>query len=339
MKAETLKRAETFVKNRQTMDKVFRLGNYLENLAGTAVFLSKDEPVEEQKIRDCRKILQAHTSVFSMFRDYVEPAAVATLAVADDPEDMMDRGMNAYKTMKTKFGSSSYLPVAALTMAAHAEACQFEELTQKARAIFDRMRKNHPFLTSSEDCAFCTLMAIMNCPEDAIIEETEKCFKLLKEAFKDQLFMDGNALQALALVLALCEGTAEDKCDRTMQLFRLMKDKKHKYGTSYELATLGAVAMSTEDYDSLSDEIIEVYEWLGEQKGFGFWSMLPSRQKLMYAALITMQEYRGEGNDHEEVGAAAAVSGIISLVIAQEVAMYVAISTSMIHANSSSTSH
>ena len=322
MKETTLKRAEIFVQNKDTLEKVFSLRDNLENLAGAAVLLSRNEPVEEQTIRDCRKILRDQTSIFSSFRDYVEPAAVAELALSDNPEDKMARSMAAFKALRQKFGDSSHLPIAAITMANHAQPFQYEELAQKAREIYVQERKKHPFLTSSEDSAFCTLIAIMGRPAEDVILETENCYQLLKKNF-----LDGNAVQALALILALSPEPAEEKCRRTMELFQLMKDKKHKYGTSYELASLGAVSMSATDYDSLSDEIIEVYEWLGRQKGFGFWSMLSDKEKLMYAALIIMQDH-GQENGQDEAGQTAAISGIVSLVIAQEIALYAAISAS-----------
>lgn len=116
-----------------------------------------------------------------------------------------------------------------------------------------------------------------------------------------------------------------------MELFDKLKTAGHKYGTNYELATLGVLAMSGGDLDEIAKDMIEVDEWLSEQKGFSVWSSVTRKQRLMYAGMLVQQNYMDK--DMMQV---AAVGGVVSMVIAQEAAMCAAIAASAAVASSSS---
>ena len=180
------------------------------------------------------------------------------------------------------------------------------------------MRADHPFLTSGEDSTFCALMALLDKPDEVLLGDAEECYKILKNNF-----FSSNAVQSLSHVLAMCDGEPKIKCQRTMELFQKLKEAGHKYGTSYELPTLGVLAMADGNQDEIVAEMAEIDQWLSEQKGFGFFSSISAKQRLMYAGMIAQQDYI-----NDKMMQSAAVNGVISLTVAQQAAMCAAITAS-----------
>ena len=121
----------------------------------------------------------------------------------------------------------------------------------------------------------------------------------------------------------MCDGEPENKCQKTMELFQKLKEAGHKYGTSYELPTLGVLAMADGNQDEIAAEMAEIDQWLSEQKGFGFFSSISAKQRLMYAGMIAQQDYI-----NDKMMQSAAVNGVISLIVAQQAAMCAAITAS-----------
>lgn len=44
-----------------------------------------------------------------------------------------------------------------------------------ARNIYNKMKKDHPFLTSGEDAVFAVLMAVSEKSDEILMEEMEAC--------------------------------------------------------------------------------------------------------------------------------------------------------------------
>jgi hypothetical protein len=74
--------------------------------------------------------------------------------------------------------------------------------------------------------------------------------------------------------------------------------------------------MSGRDSDVLVSEMSEMDGWLKEQKGFGFLSMTTKAQRLMIEGMLLRDDGRGDGVQ------AAAVTGMIAMVIMEEIILY-----------------
>ena len=206
----------------------------------------------------------------------------------------------------------------------------YEGIAARTRTIYSRMKKEHPFLTSGEDSTFCALMALSERADDEMIEDAEQCYRSLKSNF----FFSSNAVQSLSHTLALCDGQPDIKCGKTMELFEKLESEGHRYGTDYELPTLGVLAMSGGDLDEIVQEIIEIDAWLSQQKGFGFFSSITRKQRLMYAGIVAQRDYLDE-----ETMQTAAINGTVSLIVAQQAAMCAAVAASAAAAASASSSN
>ena len=318
MNERTLARCKNLIKNKETMKSAFAWEDGLTHLACAGIFINKEQTANEEVLIQCKDILKRSTGIFSNFKSTAKPMIIAMLASNENPQLLMERGLKVYNLLKEEFMSSVYLPIAAMIIAQYADEARYAELAQRTRRIYKQMRADHPFLTSGEDSTFCALMALLDKPDEVLLGDAEECYKTLKSNF-----FSSNAVQSLSHVLAMCDGEPKIKCQRTMELFQKLKEAGHKYGTSYELPTLGVLAMADGNQDEIAAEMAEIDQWLSEQKGFGFFSSISAKQRLMYAGMIAQQDYI-----NDKMMQSAAVNGVISLIVAQQAAMCAAITAS-----------
>lgn len=318
MNERTLARCKNLIKNKETMKSAFAWEDGLTHLACAGIFINKEQTANEEMLLQCKDILKRNTGIFSNFKSTAKPMIVAMLAANENPQLLMERGLKVYDLLKEEFMSSVYLPIAAMIIAQYADEARYAELAQRTRRIYKQMRAVHPFLTSGEDSTFCALMALLDKPDEVLLGDAEECYKILKNNF-----FSSNAVQSLSHVLSMCDGEPENKCQKTMELFQKLKEAGHKYGTSYELPTLGVLAMADGNQDEIAAEMAEIDQWLSEQKGFGFFSSISAKQRLMYAGMIAQQDYI-----NDKMMQSAAVNGVISLIVAQQAAMCAAITAS-----------
>ncbi len=318
MNEQTRGTCELLIENRDRVKSVFPWNGRLLNLACAGIFTVKGRTASEPVLEECRDLLKRKVGVFSNFRGTARSPIAAMLAVGGEPERTLGNGLLVYRLLKKEFRASAYLPVAAMIIAQTVQPSRYEGIASRTRILYDRMKREHPFLTSGQDSAFCALMALSEKTDDRMIGDAEQCYQRLKPHF-----FSANAVQSLSHVLALCDGRPDGKCAKTLELFEKLKAAGHKYGTDYELATLGILAVSGGDPDEIVREIAEIDDWLSKQKGFGAFSGVGRTQRLMYAGIVAQKDYLDDGTMQ-----AAAVNGTISLIVAQEAAMYAAIAAS-----------
>lgn len=322
------KSCEQLISCRDQVKQAFPWDGGLIHLSCAGIYVMKDRNVDVEALEQSKRLLKDKVGFFSNFRGTAKPAIAAMLAASGNPERTLDNGIAVYELLKKEFWSSVYLPLAAMVIAQMAEPSGYGQIAGRTRAIYGRMKAEHPFLTSGEDSALCALSALSERTDDELIGDMEACYRLLKPEF-----FSGNAVQSLAHVLTLCPGTPEEKCGRSMELFQKLKAAGRKYGTEYELPTLGILAMTGVDCGQITQEMLEIDEWLSGQKGFGMLSGVGAKQRLMYAGMLAQKEYA-----RADVLQTAAVGSTVSLIVAQEAAICAAVaaSTAAVAAASSS---
>ena len=321
---------ETYIENRDKIKSAFLWDSAYLYPIWAAIFTNQRQSADINRMKACQEMLKAETGIFSNFRGTAKLAMISMLAVDSDPGSKLQKSLQVYDFLKDHFFASSYLPVASMIIADIAEAEQFEEIAARTRHIYNLMKQEHPFLTSSEDSVFAALLALSTLTDEQVVRETEMCYELLKAEF-----LSGNAVQSLSHVLALGTGSAEQKCRRTMELYRGLKEKGYRYGVSYELATLGVLALLPADLHSVMTDIMEVDDFLSAQKGYGILG-LGRKQRLMHAGMLVSSDYIGQTDTLAMHS--AAIGGTISLIVAQEAAMCAAIAASAAAASASSSS-
>ena len=281
MRPELLTFCENFIKNRDVVKSVFPMENSYMYPICAAIFTSKGMVIDADKLRECNLIFKGRVGAFSSFRGISRPVIVSMIASDKAPDKRLENALLAYDALKKRFTSGSYLPLGAMILSGETDETTFSDVTAKAREIYELMRKNHPFLTSEEDIVYAILFALggERC-SDSIIE-MERIYNGLKKKFRSS-----NDLQALSHVLALCDGDADEKCEKAVALFDSLRENKLRYGAYRELATLGILASLPASREELLIDMKEVNAFLLTQKGFGSFFGLDTQARLMIAAMI-----------------------------------------------------
>lgn len=319
----------SLVENRKIIKSAFPLENSYIYPVCAEIFTEKHQTAQEEKLSDCRRILKENTGILSNFRGITKPVMISMMAADTNPQEKLRRSLSVYALLKEYFFTSQYLPVASMAISSMAPESRYEELSARTRKIYEAMRSEHPFLTNSQDCIYAALLALSPRTDEKIIEETEKCYNILRDKF-----FSSNAVQSLSHILAFLDGTAEEKCSRTLELYDQLKFNGCRYGTNFELPTLGVAAMLPGEIKDIARDIAETDEFLANQKGFGFFS-IGKKQRLMHAAMIVSSDLIEKNN---VTAHSAEISGIVALIAAQEAAICAAVAASAAAASASAAS-
>ena len=199
------------------------------------------------------------------------------------------------------------------------------------------MKKDHPFLTSSDDYTFCALLALSEKQDDALIADAEACFAQLKGKG-----LSRNGIQSLSHVLSLYDGSALIKCQKTLDLYQKIKEQGIHFGTSYELPILGILALSGQNLTETAAAIAEIDGWLKHQKGFGLFGGITAKQRTMYAALLAQTDiqtaYQDDTKKQDLLSDTGTATATLATLIAQEAAMCAAMMASASAAAATSSS-
>lgn len=313
-------RCEMFVKNRDIMKDNFKWENSMMHPLCASIYTEKELAIDADKIKLCKEIIKDNTGIFSNFKGVPFMALATTLSLNANPESKFKEVLKIYDILRNEFNSSSYLPLSAFVISDIADINDYEKIVIKAKDIYQKMKKEHPFLTSCEDSGFAIITALNDLPADAAITEIEECYNYLKSKF-----FSANAVQSLSHTLAVGEENSDIKCNKVIYLFDQLKDRDCKFGTGMELSVLGLLAMTTDNIDKSVNDIVEVNEYLKSIKGFGSFGIGKS-QRIMYAAILVSQEYKKQC--FNQAMNMATVNSITSIIIAQQVATTAIIASS-----------
>ncbi|WP_091233295.1 DUF4003 family protein [Anaerobium acetethylicum] len=330
MKDSLKQRCELLVKNREIMKEGFTWENSMIFPLCAAIYAGRNMVIDPSRIKMCKEIIKQKTGFFSEFRGTANLVLAAMLAMEADSESRFESAQYAYEVLKKEFHASPYLPLSAYMAAGMAGANDFPGIAVKAKRLYEKMKKEHPFLTSSEDTGFAVLFALNSLSVETGIMEIEKCYQMLRQEFSA-----GNALQALSHVLALGEEDAAAKCQRTIALYRKLKERGCKYGTGMELATLGVLALSGDGTEQVTEEMVTdiaaADEYFHQNKGFGAFG-IGRAQRIMYASIMVSGEFTGQ--DAGGTMNITAVNSITSIIIAEQAAIAAAVIASTAAASS-----
>ncbi len=325
MKAELQALCDQFIVNRDTAKAAFKWDSDMVHPLCANIFCAKGITADLEALQRCKEIINSQTGILSNFRGSLRPALAAMLAASDRPEEKMSQALENYRILKQDFWGSEYLALAAFLLTDIAPAAEVEEKARRGKEIYQRMKKEHPFLTSSEDSVFAVMMAFSEKTDDALIEDMEACYQGLKDRFSI-----GDSVQTASHVLAMAGGAPAEKTERVIRLYEDIRNAGVKYGKHYELSTLAALAAMNVDLPGTVAEICEVDEFLSKQNGYGFFG--PGKgMRAMHAAMIVSDQYARR----DQVDTAA-MAGTLALIIAQQMATIAAMAGASASAAASS---
>lgn len=273
-------KCDLLVGNRATVTNAFKWSPELMTLAAAGILTSAGMQADAETLEKCEAIIKGSTSAFSSFRANVKIPVICKMAIAESPEAYFKKLTEVYDLFGSKpFYGDEYQILAAITICDRAkDIAEAAEFVEKTNAVYAKMKECHRFLTSNEDLPFAAMIAVSGIDIQTAIDEAEAAYSVLKDEFSDN-----NAVQTLSHVLALDAAKTEEKCGRVCSIFEELKEQKHKFGTGYELSSLGALISLDLGDAEIAALIIEADEYLKEHKGFGDFA-LGSKERRMVAA-------------------------------------------------------
>lgn len=318
MNSELIKKCDLLVANRNILRETLTWESDLMALAGSSYYVGLGIKADADKFKNSNEILKAKAGMFSNYRGNVRIPLLCRMSVSESPEKYLEAIRSIVDSMKDlKWINKDYKTIAAITIYDHVHQNGEQDAVEKMVDLYKGMEENHPWLTSSQDVPFAAILAVSEADTNALLREMENCYQILKEFFSDQ-----NAVQSLSQVLAIDIGNTVAKCNKLKQAWNLLKEKKHKYGTGYELALLGMLCLLDIPIEKAVEEIIEADEYLKGHKGFGNLS-LGKKTRLMYAVLMVINAHTlPTARTHENI-----LVSVYAIAVAIELSMLLIVST------------
>ena len=321
---------DRFIETRDAVRAAFRMENEYIYPVCAQIFLAADKPVEIEQLERCKALVKSSTSVFSSFRGNVKLPLLCMLAAGDDPEERWDRTRRYYALLKESFYGSEYLALGAMLLSDAVQEEDVPALAARGKGLYQRMKKEHPFLTGQEDSVFALLLSQSARSDDELIEDMEACYALL-----DERFPKGDGLQTASHVLALSDQAPEEKARRMIELFDAIQTAGGKYGKDRQLPILAVLYLSEGSGEELSLGILEIDGLLSEQKGYRGILGLDRRTRTMHAAMLVSLPDR-----QPELMSATAQQATLAMIAAQQALMCAVVASSAASsAAASSASH
>ena len=323
---------DRFIETRDAVRAAFRMENEYIYPVCAQIFLAADKPVEIEQLERCKALVKSSTSVFSSFRGNVKLPLLCMLAAGDDPEERWDRTRRYYALLKESFYGSEYLALGAMLLSDAVQEEDVPALAARGKGLYQRMKKEHPFLTGQEDSVFALLLSQSARSDDELIEDMERCYALLKERFPS-----GNGLQAASHVLALSSEIPVDKTFRMIGIFNAIEEAGGKYGKDWQLPILAALSLGQRFQEDLARELLEIDALLSKRKGYKGVFGLDKRARSMHAAMLLSLQHEAEPKQPVELVGAAAQQATLAIIAAQQALMCAVVASSA--ASSAAASH
>ena len=311
---------DRFIETRDAVRAAFRMENEYIYPVCAQIFLAADKPVEIEQLERCKALVKSSTSVFSSFRGNVKLPLLCMLAAGDDPEERWDRTRRYYALLKESFYGSEYLALGAMLLSDAVQEEDVPALAARGKGLYQRMKKEHPFLTGQEDSVFALLLSQSARSDDELIEDMEKCYGLLTDG-DERTPGDGGHVAR--------EGTARLGFER-----RGAQLRPNRYAVRHELGRklTPCTRHIGHDHHSAAHAICRKPGYLAcHQLG------LDKRARSMHAAMLLSLQHEAEPKQPVELVGAAAQQATLAIIAAQQALMCAVVASSA--ASSAATSH
>ncbi|MGN7386085.1 DUF4003 family protein [Sporosarcina sp. SAFN-015] len=206
--------------------------------------------------------LKERAGWFSPLRGNLLPMMAAFLTHSEDSVDEgADRLIDKQRALKqTGFRNTIHSYLAALLMAD--DASRFQEEADRAKKLYDAMKKQHYFLTSDDDYAYAMLLGKKG--EDP--EAHAKSMRTYYDALREEGFRTGNELQWLSQVMTYMDIAFQPQLvKRAWEIYGMLRDNTKAKPVHYPMVGFLTVF---EVGDEKIREIIQLAEQLGQSKLF-----------------------------------------------------------------------
>lgn len=283
MNVDLKQKVDLMVENYNELKKPFKWENNLLRHFSAMVHGTKNKKVDIERLQEIKQYIKDETSWTSYFRGTNEFLLVNLLCFEENYKGFFKCINDLYEKMKSEgFKRSIQLPLASYTIAKESSMEEWDYRIRRTKEFYDKMKENHFILTSADDYVFAAVLGTTDLEVSETSEKIEECYSTLNK----EGFYKGNNLQTLSHILAIGEETVEEKCSKAMRLYKKLKEAKCKLEYS-GLATLGVLALITDDEDKIVREIEEVVDYISKQDGYSFWSITKATKVMLAASLVS----------------------------------------------------
>ncbi|MDQ0300588.1 hypothetical protein J2S78_003056 [Salibacterium salarium] len=296
----------------ETLKKAMKWKVFDDNIVKTiaSVYVMNDKKWEEGRFFQVADDLKKEAGAFSSMKSHPRFTMAALLDVKfDQPAEKVPQLFDVYNTLKQekfKGGESTY--IAAASLLTQDESIQ--ETAEKAMILYEKMKKEHPFITGASDYPLAVLLAMEE--KNDMIERIENYY----EALDKQGFKKGNELQFLSHILSLGSGENPQLfIQRAVEVSDAFKEAGIKSKPMY-YPMIGMLALLPTDLFDMHD-IQTMYEKLTNMKHFK-WSKDMN-------VLIAGSFFVNEKLEHSGLTETSLYTTLESILQAQQAAMIAAI--------------
>ncbi|NRD77894.1 DUF4003 domain-containing protein [Bacillus sp. BRMEA1] len=196
-----------------------------------AMYATNSKDFSLKAYLDIADYIKENAGFFSSLKSAQRFTTAATLDTStSDAKEGFHRFMMIYEKLIEKgFGRSVYTYISAGSLI-NVSSEQINYMVQRTFDIYRQMRKNHFFLTGSDDYPLAAILAQQESDPEQIIIRVEEHYKALQQ----KGFSIGNNLQFLSHILALDRfNNPEEKAEKCLQIRNLLKEAKLKANSSY----------------------------------------------------------------------------------------------------------
>ncbi len=295
------------------LGKVMKWDYKLTHMLCAMLYTNENRILDSNRIIEMKGYIKKNTSFFSCFKGTTLPIIATMLSLSSNPESLFARTRVIYDKMRQhKFHGSDYLTIAAMQVAKMKTDSEYDNIVNRMKEFYDGLHKMHPFLTSTDDYIYTAMLAMTDIDMDSAICRIVTIEERLKPTLGG-----GNDMQALALVLLLADQNDDKLCDRVLELYKYLKEKKYKLHYNGTMSTLGVLAMTSSDMNLIAEELASGAEYLKEKKGFGVFS-IGKVQRAMFSANFVALQYIGDMKNNLLEGTVS--TNVANIIIAQQMA-------------------
>lgn len=241
-------------KNKWTDDRILMMA--------ASVYVVKNRQFDAYRFTRLCEYIKQESGAFSYLRSTIRFSVAAWLDTRfDEPEQAFQSYSHVYDRMIEKgFKRTTFTYIAALVMLRYEEA-ELEEGIQRSLTIFERMKTEHPFITSKDDYPLAVLLAQQVGDIDKLINRMEGIYSGLNA----KGFWKGNNLQFISQMLSLdTEHDAETLVNKATYVSDQLKRASLKT-KSMHYPEIGMLTL-TGDTDRLEDIRMVRDQLNGERK-------------------------------------------------------------------------
>lgn len=273
--------------------------------------------MEPLKVIECKRMIKKNTNIMSNYRGIIGLHCTTLLSFYEKPEELLKKAITTNKYLrKNGFKNSNYLSYSLLQKGKNLMDLEDESLKEKVLNYYQEIKKLK-LPMNAIDYGFLSIITTKDENNTQFVNKIESLYRLAKNKGIDKL-----NCSLLAKILCLTDSDEETLINDTYTLYDKLKAHKIKLSDYFSGTHLGILTLLSNDFDETIKNLLEVNQFLRQNKGFSN-LMSDKGQRMLYSVLLVCMDLsnkRKDMNSHEkqqllDIAFATAVStgaGILS---------------------------